>query len=207
MIKTIVFDLDDTLYPKGSGVMEHAGAQMIRYIERVTGLSEAASRELRASFLQRHGTTLAGLQAEYDVDREDYLRFVHAAHPREFLTRDDALAAMLARLPQRKIIFTNGPIEHAEKTLAVLGIRPHFDLLLDLRAFQWQPKPTPYPYQLLLSHLDHETEGALYIDDRLVNLDPAADLGLQTVLIGGDAPADLGRHRHVQDILELEGLL
>ena len=207
MLQTIVFDLDDTLYPKGSGLMEHVATQMILFLQKVTNRPLAECQQLRQQYYRKYGTTLAGLQAEYNVDREAFMRFVHSAHPREYLQRNHELDAMLGRLPQTKLVFTNGPSEHAEKTLAVLGIRHHFAEVLDLRLFDWQPKPTPRPYELLMQRLSHNTSRALYVDDRAENLEPAANLGLQTVLIGEDRPAANSRHRHINHILEIEWLI
>ena len=56
----------------------------------------------------------------HEIEPDDYLDAVHAIAVEELLEPDRALDAMLATLPHRKVIFTNGSTAHAERVLACL---------------------------------------------------------------------------------------
>lgn len=206
-IQTIVFDLDDTLYPKSCGLMSAVAQRIQSYVERVTGLAPEEALTTRLGYLQRYGTTWRGLKEEYPFNLDDYMHFVHDIQCATFLQPDPRLDAMLNRLPQRKIIFTNGTYEHCQAVLDALAITHHFDLVLDIRAFDYNPKPAEAAYQCLLRHLNHPPQNALYLDDRLDNLHPAVRLGLNTILV-----AETGRPPNtpfptITNVLELEPLL
>lgn len=204
---TLVFDLDNTLYPASSGLMQAVGARMRQFMRGVTGLGDEENDRLRAHYLQTYGTTLAGLEAHYRVDSEAFLHFVHDVDHRRFIAYHAELDQMLARLTQPKLIFTNGTVEHAAETLAVLRVGHHFSEILDLRAFGMQPKPQEAAYERLMRSLPAGAP-ALYVDDRPGNLIPAAERGLVTVLVN-----EPGLHvNHVADfeirsILELEEIV
>ena len=67
MIKYILFDLDDTLYPKEIGLMAAIGQRIHQYMQERVGLDPVGARDLRRHYLQTYGTTLKGLQVHYNV--------------------------------------------------------------------------------------------------------------------------------------------
>jgi putative hydrolase of the HAD superfamily len=174
----------------------------------VTGLPAAEAHTLRKHYWQTYGTTLNGLQKFYDVDTEDYLAYTHGFDARELIRPNPMLNTMLARLPQRKLIFTNGTREHADNILQALDLVGVFDVILGLRDFGFRPKPEPQPYQTLLQHLPHPPQESIFIEDSLKNLPPAKQMGIATVWLTTETSASNGSCDHViQDILEVEKLL
>ena len=71
---------------------------------------------LQRQFLDEHGTTLAGLMANYTIDPEHFLHDVHQV-PLDGLEPDPRLADQLRRLPGRCFVFTNGAREYAGRVL------------------------------------------------------------------------------------------
>jgi putative hydrolase of the HAD superfamily len=205
--ETLVFDLDDTLYPKSCGLMTAVAHRIQSYVERVTGLSPDVARTTRLGYLARYGTTWRGLREEYPFDLDDYMRFVHDIDCTAYVRPNPQLDAMLGRLPQRKIIFTNGTRRHCQSVLDALAIAHHFDLILDIHTFDYNPKPADAAYQCLLRHLPHEPQAALYLDDRLDNLLAASRLGLATVLVAENGYPPNTPCPAIAHILELETLL
>ncbi len=183
-IRVILFDLDNTLYPASSGVMQSIDRRIGEYVQQQFGLSEAEARELRRLYFTTYGTTLRGLQEHYqNVEIEHYLRFVHDIAIEKFLAYDIALDAALAQLPARKVIFTNSPFEHAERVIKVLGLAHHFEHIFDLRCFQFVPKPNPSCYRYVLNKLGVDGTEALLLEDSPQNLPPAKALDIRTILI------------------------
>lgn len=206
--QTIVFDLDGTLYPRNSPVMDELDRRMGLYMERVTGLPPAEAHQLRKHYWRTYGTTLNGLQKFYAVDTEEYLAYTHGFDARDLLRPNPALNAMIARLPQRKLIFTNGTHEHADNILRALDLENVFDGILALRDFDFRPKPDPKPYETLRRRLRHAPQQAVFVEDSAHNLPPAHAMGMTTVWLTMDsADGHDGVDHIIHDITDLEQVL
>ena len=214
-LRYALFDLDNTLYPPDSGLWEAIGARIDRYMTERMGLPPAEAALIRRRFLKTFGTTLNGLRLEYAVDPVDYLDFVHDLPLDQYLSPMPALDAMLGRLPQVKVIFTNADASHAQRVLDRLGIRRHFAHIIDILTLNYVNKPEQQAYQRALELLAAEPAECVFIEDTPHNLLPAHDLGMCTVLVGhapagapaGGASAARGIDHHIDTILELENLL
>jgi putative hydrolase of the HAD superfamily len=102
---------------------------------------------------------------------------------------------MLAALPQRKAVFTNGSACHAERVMNALGIADQFESIFDIRVAGYRPKPYPEPYHAVLAALGIAPERCTMIEDSRENLRTAKQLGLATVLVGdGNTPAFVDLH-------------
>lgn len=183
MIKTILFDLDDTLYPPQVGIMNEIRVQILRYIETRLKLSPVEADALRHRYLQAYGTTMRGLQLNHQIDPNDYLEFVHDIPLHEYLKPNPRLDSVLASIPQGKVIFTNASREHAENVLAVLDIRRHFVRIVDIRDMNFESKPQPTAYRRVCQMLDALPEECVLVEDNVRNLLPAKALGMTTVLV------------------------
>lgn len=202
-IQAIVFDLDNTLYPASSGVMERIDQRIGEYVQQRLGISEEDSRALRRNYLERFGTTLGGLlHHDADIETDEYLRFVHDIEIEALLSIDADLDAALAALPVRKVIFTNSPREHAERVLGTLGLMHHFERIFDLRYFNFIGKPDPASYAHVLEYLRVPGKHVLMLEDSAYNLPPAKALGMTTILIGASLPTHPDADYHVATILE-----
>jgi len=189
MIRFWIFDLDDTLYPKSSGLMRAIGDRIGQYMVERIGLDPAAALMLREAYVREYGTTLRGLQARYHIDAADYLTYVHDVPVEAILKPNSELDAVLAALPGEKIIFTNSSMAHTRRVLAALGISHHFNRIIDITMLDYVCKPDLSAYTFVLSKLDAEPEECVFIDDSPRNLAPARALGIRTVLVG-DGPPD-----------------
>jgi putative hydrolase of the HAD superfamily len=186
MIRTILFDLDDTLYPRQAGVMDQLRCLMLRYLRTQLNLSPAEADALRRRYFQAYGTTLRGLQIHHQIDPEDYLRAVHDFPLQPYIQLNPILDAVLASLPQQKVVFTNASREHAERVLDALGIRQRFARIVDVRDMDYQSKPEPTAYQRICKLLNVTPQECMLVEDNTRNLGPAKALGMVTVLVDGD---------------------
>lgn len=187
MIRYALFDLDETLYPREAGVLEHIGRRIEQYlVERLHLAPEEASR-LRVEYRERYGTTLAGLLADHRADAEDYLAYVHDVPVEQLLRPQAELDGILALLPWECVILTNSDRRHAERVLAALGIRRHFSRIFDIAGMGYRQKPHPAVYQQALAALGAEGAACLMIDDVLRNLTAAKAWGMTTVWVGPHA--------------------
>lgn len=183
MLKHIIFDLDETLYPRNAGLMQAIGARIRLYmIERMDFSSEEAEAR-RARYFRLYGTSLRGLMIEEVVDREDYLAYVHDLDLTAYIGPNPALAAMLRRIPLVKSVFTNATEEHARRVLSILGVADQFSEIFDIRATDFLNKPDPQAYQRILTALDAHPRECVLVEDSPRNLHPARALGMWTVLV------------------------
>jgi putative hydrolase of the HAD superfamily len=184
MIRTILFDLDDTLYPRQAGIMNQIRTLILEYIQTRFNLSPTEADDLRRRYLQTYGTTMRGLQVNHHIDPDEYLGYVHNIPLNEYLEPNPRLDGVLASLPQEKIIFTNASREHAEAVLAVLGIRRHFAQIVDVRDMDYESKPQPAAYRRICELLNVQPNECLLVEDNVRNLQPAKLVGMTTVLVG-----------------------
>ena len=190
-VRDWIFDLDNCLYPASTGLFALIDERMGAYIQRLLDCDAAEARRVQKAHFHEHGTTLAGLMKELDVDPHDFLDDVHAI-PLDRISRDDRLGRALERLPGRRFIFTNGDAPYARRVLAAIGIDHHFDDLHDIHASGLRPKPDRHGYELLCERFGIEPQSALLADDMAQNLRPAKELGITTVWV--DNGSERGGH-------------
>ena len=188
-LKYILFDLDETLYPSRSGLMAEIGELMSRYMEERLEMSPTEVPALREHYYHAYGTTMQGLQIHHGIDPEDYLAYVHDLPLENYIGPDDELDRVLAEIEAEKAIFTNASAEHARRVLAILGIKRHFNCIIDVRALGYISKPDPEAYQRALEILGAAGDECLLVDDRVRNLTPAKALGMITVLVSNEEAA------------------
>lgn len=182
---TIFFDLDNTLYPSDNGLWTSIRDRMNDYMQKRLNLPPVDISKLRRTYFETYGTTLRGLQIHYDVDADDFLAYVHDLPIEEIIKPDPGLCDMLLSMPQRKLIFTNSNIEHANRVLSALGTTECFEKIIDLRAMNFNCKPNPQAYQIALNLSgERNPSSCIYIDDSVLNLKPAFEMGFYTILIG-----------------------
>lgn len=186
MIETVLFDLDDTLYPRTAGIMEQIRVLILKYMEERLELAEDEANALRRRYLATYGTTMRGLQVHHEIDPEEYLDFVHDMPLGEYIAHNPTLDDALATIPQSKVIFTNASRAHAERVLDVLGIRHHFDRIIDVGDMDYKSKPEPSSYRRICEMLGRAPEACVLVEDNVRNLLPAKELGMTTVLVGED---------------------
>ncbi len=185
-MRYILFDMDETLYPKETGLMDAVSERISRYMELRLGVDPSQIEGLRAEYYRRYGTTMRGLMVNYQIDPEDYLAFVHDIPVEEYIAADPALAEMLAGIELEKDIFTNASLEYVHRILDCLGVRGYFHRIFDIRALNYIGKPDLRAYIRVLKALDTVGGECLIVDDRPRNLEPAKELGMTTVLVGDD---------------------
>lgn len=185
-VEVWLFDLDNTLYPIGTGFMGLVEARMTDFVARETGLPREAAFALQKRYLHEHGTTLAGLMANHGVDPEAFLDEVHDVSM-DSLAPDPELAAGLARLPGRRLVFTNGDERHAARVLERLAIAGQFEAVFHIAAAAYVPKPAPATFARLVAAHSIDPRATCFFEDSEKNLAPAADIGMTTVLVGPHA--------------------
>jgi putative hydrolase of the HAD superfamily len=206
MFRFLIFDLDETLYPRQTGLMQEIGARINRYLIENLHLPPEQANELRRRYYNQHGTALRGLVVERpDVDPEDYLHFVHDIPLTDYIGPNPALAEMLHSIPLTKVIFTNATIEHAQNVLNVLGVADQFVDIIDVRRVEYVSKPNGGAYERLLDILQARGDECILIEDAARNLLPGKVLGMTTILVDSEDCAEVDYC--VPDILAVKAVV
>jgi putative hydrolase of the HAD superfamily len=160
---TVFFDLDDTLYPASLGLWEAIRRRMHTYMQDLLGLPDEELAALREHYLVTYGTTLRGLQVNHQVDAEDFLAYVHDLPLHLYLNPDPALRSLLLSLPQRRFIFTNSDVNHAQRVMSILGVSDCFEGIIDIHAIEFVSKPNLDAYRPPC--IAKSGRGCVYLDD------------------------------------------
>ncbi|WP_308915205.1 pyrimidine 5'-nucleotidase [Jannaschia sp. LMIT008] len=198
-VTTWVFDLDETLYPAGSPLFPQIEERMTAWITNFLGVDAREADRLRRGWWERHGTTLAGLMRDHGIDPEPFAEDVHEI---DFgvLDPDPALAAALADLPGRRVVYTNGTIPYARNVLAARGLDGLWDAVHGVETADWHPKPDAAAYGRVFRIDGLDPRRAAMFEDTARNLRVPHAMGLRTVHVS--AHPDAGSHvdHHAPDL-------
>jgi putative hydrolase of the HAD superfamily len=184
-IDTWIFDLDNTLYPPSCRLFDQIDRRMTEYVAAYLDMETTAARALQKQYFRDYGTTMNGMMTVHGMDPEPFLAYVHAIDHSP-VPPAPALAAAIAALPGRKLVFTNGSLQHAESVLARLGVSALFDDIHDIRDSGYRPKPQPETYRRLVERLAIAPAAAAMFEDIARNLEVPHAMGMATVLIRPD---------------------
>lgn len=181
-----VFDLDNTLYPTTMNLFGQIDVKMRDYIAGFLGVDADQAYRLQKEYFRDYGTSLRGLMHRHGMDPKPFLDHVHDIDV-NVLVASPALEAVLARLPGRKLVFTNASVRHAERVMDRLGISHHFDAVFDIIEAQYIPKPEPEIYPILIERHGLNAARTVMVEDIARNLAPAAALGMTTAWLRNDS--------------------
>ncbi|WP_166299616.1 pyrimidine 5'-nucleotidase [Bradyrhizobium sp. 2S1] len=198
-VETWVFDLDNTLYPHHVNLWQQVDARIGEFVSNWLKVTPEDARRIQKDYYLRYGTTMRGMMTEHGVQADDYLAYVHKIDHSP-LQPNPAMGAAIAKLPGRKLILTNGSVDHVDAVLDRLGITNHFDGVFDIIAADLEPKPAPQTYQKFLRLHDVDPVKAAMFEDLARNLVVPHELGMTTVLVVPD-----GSQEVVRETWELEG--
>ena len=111
---------------------------------------------------------------------DEFLAYVHEIDC-TVLPPAPRLDAALARIPGRKLVFTNGSLRHAENVLNQMGLAHHFDGVFDIKAADYIPKPAIETYRRMIEQFGFDPKEAVMFEDLAHNLKAASELGMTTV--------------------------
>lgn len=181
-----LFDLDDTLYPTETRLMDLIRERITGFVMRITGLDRDEARRTQRAWFEAHGASLPGLLASHDISVAEFLDEIHDV-PLDCVPRDPLLDQVLSRLPGRKLVFTNGSAGHAERVLERIGVAHQFEAVFHIESANMLPKPARETYDRMIDAFAIAPERAVFFEDSERNLETAAALGMTTVLVGPHA--------------------
>lgn len=198
-VDTWVFDLDHTLYPPSARLFDLIEVRMTDYVMTALSVDRLEADRLRKHYWATHGTTLAGLMREHDVDPAPYLDDVHDI-PLDRLEPDPDLAARIMDLPGRRIVYTNGCAPYAERVLHARGLAGLFDAIYGVEHADFLPKPDLAAFEKVFLLDGLQPEASAMFEDDARNLQAPHKMGMRTVHVADTRGDGDHIHFHTDDL-------
>ena len=181
-IENWIFDLDNTLYPAECDLFAQIDVKMGEFVSQLLDTDLSSARKIQKQYFVEYGTTLNGLMKVHDIEPKTFLDYVHDIDHSP-ITHSLELSQALEKLPGKKIIFTNGTVEHAHNVTERLGITHHFSEVYDIVATNYIPKPDRQAYEHVLLEASITPKNTAMFEDLARNLKVPHELGMTTVLV------------------------
>ena len=193
-LKTIIFDIDSTLYTNEEYAFEQVDCQVRRFASE-RGISNDEARKLVADFREKFARenggkkiSLSNTLLSFGVPIQKSIEWRRELlEPKNFLTRDERLQKTLSALSKKfnLICVTNNPVTPAKKTLVALGVENLISDIIGLDTCNVS-KPARKPFLLAAEKYGSQAQECLSVGDRY-DLDIAVplELGMGGVLVEG----------------------
>ena len=183
--KYLLLDLDGVCYGKHNNyslerVFGQVSKRMTQFISEKLKIDKNKAKELQTNYFYKYNTSLNGLMIHHDIPPKEFLKYVHDIDL-SFMKKDLVLREELKNLNMRKLIFTNGSIDHAKNVLSHLGIDDLFENIFDITDAEYQPKPEPKAFDLMTKKFNLDPSETIYVEDIAKNLSIGKERGCTTV--------------------------
>lgn len=192
-----LFDYDLTIYGHDEHVViESLDNRISAFVQKVTGTDFETAHKIRTDYLQRFGTTLAGLQNMHGVNPEEFFDFIHQPEYLIYPKTSPVKASLIRGLVGHRYVFTNGRRDWSEAGMTHMGVRDCFEDILDLKQLDWIGKPQDSAYekaelwlskkipeQFFSNGTPADPSQIVLLEDSVRNLEPAHRRGWTTILV------------------------
>jgi putative hydrolase of the HAD superfamily len=203
-----IFDLDNTLHDAHAKIFPSMHEQINAYLMNRFGVSEDGANDMRRGFWQRYGTTMNGLMRHHNTDPREFLAATHRfPELGDMVVHEAAVRHALARLPGRKLIFSNAPRHYVEEVIRALGVARFFDAVYTIESMRFRGKPALAGFRLLLRRHHLDPRRCALVDDMLENLRTAKRLGMATVWVSREKKKPSFVDLRVSSVTQLPGLV
>jgi putative hydrolase of the HAD superfamily len=197
---TILFDVDETLYPPSAGIWALIRQRIDLYMHDRLGIPADEVSKMREEFFIQYGTTLRGLTITLGIDPLDYLSFVHDIPVKNYIAPAPYLKQVLQQIHLQKVIFTNADSGHASRVISALQIADCFDQIIDILDISPYCKPQNEAFEIALQKIGSPDPcSCIFVDDSPRNLAAAKQLGMTTIHVG-QAQAQPAGDLYIKDI-------
>lgn len=204
--KYLLLDVDNTLYPKSSGLDKLLRNRIIRYLSEKHGLTLKEAEEARERYVRKYGLSLPGIMEDFDVDVGEYQEYIHDVDLARYIKPNPVLASILDDLPYEKVLYTNSSEYHTRRVIDALGLDGGiFTKIVDFRSTGCRAKPLKDGFQAMLDLVGAKGGECIMVDDMPKTISVAKlDFGMGTVLVDEDGLIRLNEADwHISEINQL----
>ncbi len=200
-VKYWIFDIDDTLYPKSSGLDRLIQQSISDYIADFMHIDGEKARKLCVEYYEKYGSTIRGLMENTNIKPRKFVREVHQNLDLSVIKPNPRLAAALEKLPGKHFVFTNGSYCHGLRISKRLGIEKYIDGFFGAQSTNFIPKPNPEAFMEFFTRYNLRPEDGIMVDDGLKNLKTIHDMGAATLWVAESRQA-LAEHQPLPDYVD-----
>lgn len=214
--KTIILDMDGTLYQfkggtfKSSGLYKIVRNNTITYISKQLKKSKVESRQILDSIITKYNNaTSIGLEKDFKLDRYEYFNSVWNIDPEKFLSFDPGLKQLLNNLKKtfNLVLLSDAPRVWIDKVLTSFEIINVFEKQIFSGESDTR-KEFGNAFSTIIETLKLKAEHCISVGDQEeTDIIPANKLGMTTIYVGNNR-SDVANYniKSVLQILEiLEG--
>ena len=192
--KTLIFDIDSTLYTNAAYAFEQVDCQ-VRQFARDRSMSADEARRMVADYRKKFAAnnngkkiSLGNVLLAFGVPIEQSVEWRKTLmEPADFLKRDERLIQTLSALQQKYnlICVTNNPVFTARKTLDAIGISQFFPDIVGLDTCL-KSKPAVEPFMKACELTNSTPQQCIAIGDRYdMDIALPLELGMGGILVTG----------------------
>ena len=193
-LKTIIFDIDSTLYTNEAYATEQVDIQL-RHFAKIKNTTPENIRKMiedfRSEYTRTHNgkkISLGNTLVHFGVSIEESINWRKTLlEPALFLKKDEKLISVLTQLKEKYslICVTNNPVLPAYKPLAAIGIEKLIPDIIGLDT-TYKSKPSLEPLMLAAKKTNAGVEECLSVGDRFdIDLSLALEIGMGGILVDG----------------------
>ncbi|KAF9428240.1 hypothetical protein BGZ94_002997 [Podila epigama] len=203
--RVFFFDIDNTLYPKDSGIPDLMREKIENYFRDV-GFPHNEVQQLSYRYYLDYGLAIRGLVLHHPDDKVD------GALPLEDILQENIpLRDMIKSMNiEKKWLFTNAGKNHALRVVKVLGLEGLFDGLTycDYNEPDFNCKPDVESFHKAMREAGVvHASNCYFVDDAAANCDKAVDLGWTAVHVADHPEISTYGHFQIKDIMDLPKVL
>lgn len=202
------FDLDNTLHDAHARIFPAMHDQINAYLMRRFDIDLAGANDMRRGFWEKYGTTMNGLVRHHGTSPAEFLRATHQfPELADMVVHENAVRHALARLPGRKIIYSNAPRQYVDEVVRTLGVARYFDAVYSIENTRYRGKPSIAGFRMLLRKHHLAPRRCALVDDMLENLRTAKRLGMATVWVSREKKNVSYVDLRISSVTQLPGLV
>ena len=180
MEPTWIFDLDNTLHDAQKKIFPVVNKKINSFISRELNISAQKADKLRQNYWDKYGATLEGLIKHHKINPNKFLEETHKIiNIHELVIPMTDVKKVLSSISEKKILYTNAPINYTNKILKICQIEKFFDGIFSIEDSKFIAKPSIFSMELFLKK--YKIKEGYFVDDVKENLKTAHEFGLSTI--------------------------
>lgn len=187
-----LFDMDDTLFDASAGMFASIHRKMESFIAEKLNLPIDEAAKLQNDYWKMYGATFLGLEKHKAIAPDEFFDATHRFCLAPFVKThrgSESLRGLIAKLPGKKVVITNGPAIYAQGVLAQMKLTDVFDAVISANAMRrlgaWRCKPDKTLLLSVCAQMGVSPEQTTIVEDSPSNLKAAKSLGMMTVWCDG----------------------
>ncbi|MDE1832889.1 MAG: HAD-IA family hydrolase [Candidatus Micrarchaeota archaeon] len=189
-VKNILFDNDETLYRLNAQLRQALMAAFLVYTSARLGIPTDEVMPLRNRLFGKYGVDYSAylFEREYGITYDEFVRGTCMSVDllRNGVAADPKLRSVLGSTDARMSILTNNYSEYAWKVVSTLGVSGRFEKVIGAREMGFAAKPDIRAFLRAGAATGYDPQSTMFVDDKKEFLLPAKQLGMTTVLVGGE---------------------